>query len=149
MNAKIEFLKTLVNGEEFYVFPRTLIRCITNENGDNLEDVLKAFIENHLKSGLVSIGDADTLDGKHASEFLTEVTKDAITKALGFTPAQASHNHAASQVTAGTLGGKVLGNATSVATLGDKQVRNIYAGTTDMVAGTTTLTTGDIYIVYE
>ena len=33
--------------------------------------------------------------------------------------------------------------------IGTKQARNIYAGTSDMTAGTSTLATGDIYIVYE
>lgn len=63
--------------------------------------------------------------------------------------AASSHTHAASGVTAGTLAGKVLANATSSATVTDKQVRNIYAGTTDMTAGTTALTSGDIYVFYE
>jgi hypothetical protein len=63
--------------------------------------------------------------------------------------AAASHNQAASTVTAGTLGGKVLANATSQQTLGDTQVRNIYIGTSDMTPGTTTLATGTIYLVYE
>ena len=60
-----------------------------------------------------------------------------------------SHNQGASTITAGTLAGKVLANATSSATVTDKQVRNIYAGTTDMTAGTTALTSGDIYVFYE
>ena len=58
-------------------------------------------------------------------------------------------NVPAENVTAGTLGGKVLANATSVGTLSNKQVRNIYAGTVDMTAGTSALPTGDIYIFYE
>lgn len=60
-----------------------------------------------------------------------------------------AHNQAASTITAGTLGGQVVANATSVATLATAQVRNIYTGTTDMAAGTSNLTTGDIYLVYE
>ena len=60
-----------------------------------------------------------------------------------------NHNQAASSITAGTLAGKVLANASVVANAGDKQVRNIYAGTTDMTAGSSSLTSGDIYFVYE
>jgi hypothetical protein len=60
-----------------------------------------------------------------------------------------SHNQGASTITAGTLAGKILANATSSATVTDKQIRNIYAGTTDMTAGTTALTSGDIYVFYE
>ena len=55
----------------------------------------------------------------------------------------------AANVAAGTFPGQVVANATAVATTGTKQVRNIYAGTSDMTAGTTTLATGDIYLVYE
>lgn len=53
------------------------------------------------------------------------------------------------QVSSNVLTAKTLANATTVATLADKQVRNIYAGTTDLTAGTSALTTGDIYLVYE
>ena len=60
-----------------------------------------------------------------------------------------SHNHAASDITAGTLAGQVLANASAVSTVGTAQVRNISAGTTDMTAGKSTLKTGDIYFVYE
>ena len=63
--------------------------------------------------------------------------------------ATASHSQAASTINAGTLAGKVLANATAVTTLSDKQVRNITASTTDLTAGTSALTTGDIYLVYE
>ncbi len=58
-------------------------------------------------------------------------------------------NHTADKITGGTLGGKVIANATAVAALNEKQVRNIYAGTTDLTPGTSELATGDIYIVYE
>lgn len=60
-----------------------------------------------------------------------------------------AHNQAASTITAGTLGGQVLANASATATLGNAQVRNIYAGTGDMTAGSSALATGAIYIVYE
>lgn len=60
-----------------------------------------------------------------------------------------AHNQAASTITAGTLAGQVVANASAVTTLGTAQVRNIYAGTSDMTAGSTSLTTGAIYLVYE
>ena len=63
--------------------------------------------------------------------------------------AAASHNQAASTITAGTLAGQVVANGTAVATLGTAQVRNIYAGTSDLTAGSSSLTTGAIYFVYE
>lgn len=63
--------------------------------------------------------------------------------------ASSSHTHPASNVTAGTLAGAVVANTTAVATIGTKQIRNIYAGTAELTAGTSALTTGDIYIQYE
>lgn len=60
-----------------------------------------------------------------------------------------AHNQAASTITAGTLAGKVNANATAAATVGTAQVRDIYAGTDDMTAGTTSLTSGSLYFVYE
>ena len=72
---------------------------------------------------------------------------------LGITPANigaaaSSHAHTAANVTAGTLGGRVVANASAVSTLTTKQVRNIYAGTSDIGVGAS-LPTGDIYLVYE
>ena len=43
----------------------------------------------------------------------------------------------------------ITANSTSVSALETAQVRNIYAGTTDLTAGSSTLATGDIYLVYE
>ena len=63
--------------------------------------------------------------------------------------ADASHNQAASTITAGTLGGRVQGNATAMATLSNAQVRSISAGTSDLTAGTSALATGTMYFVYE
>lgn len=63
--------------------------------------------------------------------------------------AAASHSQAASTITAGTLSGRVQANASAAGTLGNAQVRDIYAGTSDMTAGTSNLATGTIYLVYE
>ncbi|HPE08169.1 MAG TPA: pyocin knob domain-containing protein [Saprospiraceae bacterium] len=63
--------------------------------------------------------------------------------------ADAVHNQAASTISAGTLAGKVQANATAAATLGDAQVRDMIVSTTDLTAGTSALTTGTIYFVYE
>ena len=54
-----------------------------------------------------------------------------------------------SELGAGTLGGQVAANATAVTALGNAQVRNISAGTTDLTAGTSALATGSIYFMYE
>ena len=61
----------------------------------------------------------------------------------------AAHKHSAADVSAGTLGGQVQANASAVATLGTAQVRNIRAGTADLTAGSSSLATGEIYLVYE
>ena len=55
---------------------------------------------------------------------------------------------AASKITAGTLAGQVLANASAQATVGTAQLRNIYAGTADIGAGAS-LASGVIYLVYE
>lgn len=49
----------------------------------------------------------------------------------------------------GTFPGKVVANATAVSSYGEKQLRNIYAGTSSMIASSTSLATGDIYLQYE
>ena len=65
--------------------------------------------------------------------------------------AASSHNHSASNITSGTLsaarGG--TGQTTITPDVGTSALRAIYAGTSDMTAGTTALTTGSIYFVYE
>ena len=65
--------------------------------------------------------------------------------------ANTSHTHAAGDITSGTLavarGG--TGQTTLTPAVTTKGVRQIYAGTADMTAGTTALTTGCVYLVYE
>lgn len=52
----------------------------------------------------------------------------------------------ASLVAAGTFPGSMVATASDVTV---SQIRNIYAGTTDMTAGSSTLASGTIYLVYE
>lgn len=65
--------------------------------------------------------------------------------------ANSNHSHSANNITSGTLsinrGG--TGQTTLTPAVGTKGVRQIYAGTSDMTAGATALTTGCIYLVYE
>ena len=72
---------------------------------------------------------------------------DVSGKPSAFPPS--AHTHNAEQVTAGTLAGKVLANAASAADVTASQLRNIYAGTSDMTAGSSSLATGCLYLVYE
>lgn len=60
-----------------------------------------------------------------------------------------THTHTASEVSAGTFSGKVVANANAVKNLGEKQTRNIYAGETELISGTSALPTGDIYVQFE
>ena len=55
----------------------------------------------------------------------------------------------ASSITAGTFRGKVVANDTAEVGLTQPQIRNITASTTDLTAGTSALTTGEIYLVFE
>jgi hypothetical protein len=102
--------------------------------GDLVSNGIYEFIYSTYYAAFLLLGgdtDATKLGGVAASDF-----------------ALTGHSQAASTVTAGTLAGQVIANATAVTTLTTAQVRNIYAGTTDMTAGTTALTTGDIYLMY-
>lgn len=75
--------------------------------------------------------------------------EDAARKAELDEKKDASWKPSASDVTAGTLAGKVQANASAMATLGNAQVRDIKAGTADLTAGSSSLATGTIYFVYE
>ena len=55
---------------------------------------------------------------------------------------------AASKIGAGTLAGKVNANSSAQSTVTTAQLRDIYAGTSDIGAGAS-LTSGRIYLVYE
>lgn len=112
------------------------INILTKENGyEVLYPNTKAeFVEFDNKLGGVNIS-SDNIQGA-----LTEVA----TKCEQLLSGPIS----ASRITNGTLNGEVVAKATSVSNLSKKQVRNIYAGTTDIGTGAT-LATGDIYLVYE
>ena len=91
-------------------------------------------------------GDVWSVWGKIAADSdLAELTPADIGAAA------ASHSHGAGDITSGTLpvaqGG--TGQTTVTPAVTTKALRQIYAGTSDMTAGTTALTTGVIYLVYE
>ena len=60
-----------------------------------------------------------------------------------------NHSQSASTITDGTFAGQVVANEEATSDLSMAQVRNIYAGAEDMVAGTSSLATGTLYFVYE
>ena len=77
MQAQIETLKAKnSNDEEYLVYPRTLIKCVTNENGDNFEDTMKDFVATEIADvidGTTQVGNAKTLDG-HGAEYFVNRT---------------------------------------------------------------------------
>ena len=82
----------------------------------------------------------------HASQHASGGSDPITPAAIG--AAAASHNQAASTITAGTFaatGVKAM-NGTDYTTA---RVRNIQASTTDLTAGSSSLSNGDIYLVYE
>lgn len=74
-----------------------------------------------------------------------ETYKTEINNALAG-KADASHTQSANTITAGLFPGNVVGQNLAVTING---MRNIKAGTDDLVAGESTLATGNIYLVYE
>lgn len=99
-------------------------------------------------TGKSSVTSGNFLVGNGTSS-LTEKTPAQVLSAIG--AAASSHNHSATNITSGTLavsrGG--TGQTTLTPAVGKKGVRQIYAGTSDMTAGSTPLTTGVVYFVYE
>jgi hypothetical protein len=110
-----------------------------------------AATHTHTKSQITdfptSLPASDVYSWAKTSAKPTYTWSEITSKPTSFTPA--SHNQAASTITAGTFAGQVNANATAMATLGNAQVRDMYAGTSDMTAGTTSLTTGSFYVMYE
>ncbi len=117
-------------------------------------------INNKVLSADIILGSADVgaaaSSHAHSNYVLTSCTVNG--KALSSNislaaddvgAAASSHNQAASTITAGTLAGRVVANTSAMATLGTAQLRNSYAGTADLTAGTSALTTGSLYFVYE
>lgn len=84
-----------------------------------------------------------------AAENAAAAAEEAQNTATAANETAENHTQAASTITAGTFAGKVVANATATATVTAAQVRNIYAGTGAMTAGTTKLTTGVVYVQYE
>ena len=99
--------------------------------------------------GKVPPGQLPTMDyapSTHASQHATGGSDPITPASIG--AAAASHNQAASTITAGTFaatGVKAM-NGTDYTTA---RVRNIQASTTDLTAGSSALANGDIYLVYE
>lgn len=74
-----------------------------------------------------------------AGQSLSDYLKDQM--------ASAQHQHSASDITGGTFGGMVVAKPNNDA--GVAQLRNIRFGTEDLEAGVSSLSSGEIYFVYE
>ena len=79
----------------------------------------------------------------------TQIATTAFVQSAVSSATPAAHNHAPSEITSGTFGARVNANADAMATLANLTLRNIYAKTTDMTAGSTELATGAICLIYE
>lgn len=84
---------------------------------------------------------------KTAADNAAAVAAAAQTTANG--KANASHTQGAATITSGDFAGCVGANPTTQADVGYRQLRNIYAGTGAMTAGSTALASGVIYLQYE
>lgn len=100
-------------------------------------------INNNVQSTLSIISDTGVEVGANSDALPAAAT------ALANEKANVNHTQAASTITAGTFGGKVVANQSAASDVGVSQVRNIYAGTGDMNPGVTKLETGALYLVYE
>ena len=103
--------------------------------------------DNSGSGGASSLSDFGITATATELNYMDGVTSNVQTQLDG--KASSTHTQSASYVSAGTFTGRVQANTTAMATLSNAQVRNIYAGTSDMTAGTSTLTTGSLYFVYE
>ena len=130
-------------------------RYIKRDEYSDADVLIKLMRVDGSGSGL----DADTLDGKDMSYFAaadSAATKaelasglnakadaEDISSALSL-KADKSHTHTAADVTAGTLAGRVQANASAVATLANKQLRNIVIAT----SAPSGASNGDIWLSY-
>ena len=115
---------------------------------DGIKDVLDESTAGNLLN-LINTHKADTNNPHQVTaEQIGAVTTSAMQTALNG-KANTSHTQSASTITAGTLAGEVKANANAQTTLSNAQVRNISVGTADLQAGTSALTTGEVYVVYE
>ncbi len=106
------------------------------------ENVPKRVLWSRIKAALKGY-----FDPLYAAKSHTHAWGTVTGKPETFPPA--AHKHSAADVSAGTLGGQVQANAGAAAALGTAQVRNIRAGTADLTAGSSSLASGEIYLVYE
>ena len=93
----------------------------------------------------------DSADGNTTKRLLWSRVKAALKTYFDTLYAAASHKHGAGDITSGTLdvarGG--TGQTTLTPAVGTSALRASYAGTTDLTAGSSALTTGAVYMVYE
>lgn len=120
----------------------------TGANKTTVDSALSSTSTNPVQNKVVNtaISNLNTLVGDTAVS--TQITNaiDEITPA-NIGAAASSHTHSASNITAGTLGGKVVANTSAVSVLTDKQIRNIFISTSEPVNSQGV--DGDIWITYS
>lgn len=121
---------------------------------DPVTELLNRIIR--IENGTTKVGEAE------------KATKDGNGNVISDTYAPTSHSHTKSQITdfpstmppsshthnpydimEGMLRCRLTANEDAVRYLSVSQLRNIYAGTSDMTPGSTQLADGDIYVMYE
>lgn len=115
---------------------------------NGIKEVLDESTAGNLLN-LINAHKADTSNPHQvtAAQIGAATTSDMQTALNG--KANTSHTQSASSIMDGTLAGEVKANANAQTTLSNAQVRNISVGTADLQAGTSALTTGEVYVVYE
>lgn len=98
-------------------------------------------------NGSLGAGNANRMAATDAEGKLVAKTASEARELIG--AAASTHNQSASTITSGTLAGQVKASPSAEAALSAAQVRNIYAGTDDLVEGESALTNGEVYLVYE
>ena len=83
--------------------------------------------------------------GANNTTVVNNLTSTSTTSALSAAQGKALQDNKLDK-TGGTLTGNLITNNPAIATAAS---RNIYAGTTDMEAGVSTLASGSIYFMYE
>lgn len=156
-------LEQITNTPEIHQYPLAVIYRALGRT----DDVIQSQITNYIGTshcpfvtGILQVQTIDNIVAQWESEFDTwfaavkstldeDVAASLASKVAQLESDMEDHTHTLQDMGAGQLGGEVKASPTDVAVLGNSQVRNIYAGTTDLTAGTSELPAGDIYVVYE
>ena len=141
--------------DDLFIWKGQLVRALSNISIGatiNSGNVQSTSVSEAIKSTTVAIGVGLTrINGAVCADFGSTANKvcEGNDPRLSNPRTPTSHDQPASTITAGTFDGQVKADSTAEATLNVAQLRNAYISDADITAGTTSLTTGEFYIVYE